>query len=91
VEHPEGDRHLTEDIPGYPLADDVLDPVDPPDHLEPPLEDAEQRPCVALVHGGLAGRERDVRHHPRKPVAFLEVREHLDATDLLRRHQGAQR
>ena len=37
--------------------------------------------------------ERDVRHDPGKPVAFgrLEVREHGDATDLLRRHHQMRR
>jgi hypothetical protein len=40
------------------------------------------------MHGGLTGNERDVRHHPGKPIAYgrLEVREHCDPTDLLRRH-----
>jgi hypothetical protein len=48
---------------------------------------------VALVYRGLAGREPDVRDDPRKPLSFvrLEVREHLDLTDLLRRHHGGPR
>ena len=88
VEHSERDRHLPEDVAGLPLADHALHAVDEPDHLDPTLEDAEQRPLVTLVHGVLARRERDVRRHPGKPVAFgrLEVREHRDPTDLLRRH-----
>ena len=88
VEHAEGDRHLTEDVAGPPLADNTLHAVDAPDHFEPTLEDAEQCPSVTLVHSGLAGNERDVRHCPGEPVAFgrLEVREHCDPTDLLRRH-----
>ena len=90
VEHSERDRHLPEDVAGPPLADHALDSVDDPEHLEPTLEDAEQRPRVTLVHGRLAGNERDVRHHPGKPVAFvgLEVREYCDPPDLLRRHHG---
>ena len=90
VEHPERDRHLPEDVAGLPLADHALHAVDAPDHLEPTLEDAEQRPRVTLVHGELARNERDVRHHPGEPVAFgrLEVREHCDPADLLRRHHG---
>ena len=88
MEHAEGDRHLPEDVTGPPLADHALHAVDAPEHLEPTLEDAEQRPSVTLVHGGLAGNERDVRHCPGEPVAFgrLEVREDRDPTDLLRRH-----
>ena len=88
VEHPERDRHLAEDVTRLPLADDALHSVDAPDHLDPTFEEAEERPLVTLVHGGLARRERDIRHHPGKPVAFgrLEVGEHRDPTDLLCRH-----
>lgn len=70
VEHSERDRHLPEDVTGPPLADHALHAVDAPDHLDPTLEDAEQRPLVPFVHGGLARNEREVRHHPGKPVAF---------------------
>ena len=51
--------------------------VDESEHLDPTLEEAEKRPRVTLVHSELAGNERDVRHHPRKPVALgrLQVRE----------------
>ncbi len=93
MEHSERDRHLPEDITGLALADDALHAVDTPDHLEPTLEDAEQRSRVALVHCGLAGRQRDISHNPGKPVPFsrLEIREHSDATDLVRRYQGAPR
>ena len=88
MEHSERDRHLPEDVTGLPLADHALDAVDDPEHLEPALEDAEQRARVTLVHGELAGNERDVRHHPGEPLAFgrLEVHEHGDAADLLCRH-----
>ena len=88
VQHSERDRHLPEDVTRLPLADHALDAVDDPEHVEPALEDAEQRPRVTLVHGELAGNESDVRHHPGEPVAFgrLEVREHRDAADLLCRH-----
>ena len=76
--------HATAALPDGPPA------ANPPDHLEPSLEEAEQRLRVALVHSGLAGNERDVRHNPSKPFAFglLEVREHLDSADLLPRHHG---
>ena len=52
------------------------------------LEHAKQRASVTLVHGRLAWRERNVRHHPGKPVALgrVEVREHFDPADLLCRH-----
>ena len=55
MEHPERDRHLSEDVAGVPLADHARDPVDVPEHLQPALEDAEERPFVPLVHGELAG------------------------------------
>jgi hypothetical protein len=88
VEDSERDRHLPEDVTRLPLADHAPHAIDEPEHLEPTLEDAEQRPRITLVHSGLAGNERDVRHYPGKPVAFgrLEVREHCDPTNLLCRH-----
>jgi hypothetical protein len=88
VQHAERDRHLPEDVAGHPLADQALHAVGEPEHLDPTLEEAEQRPRVTLVHGGLAGSERDVRHDPGQPVALgrLEIREDCDLTDLLRRH-----
>ena len=88
VEHAEGDRHLPEDVTWPPFADHTFHAVDAPEHLEPTVEDAEQCPSVTLVHSGLAGNKRDVRHCPGEPVELgrLEVREHRDLTDLLRRH-----
>ncbi len=88
IEHSERDRHLAENVTRLPLTDDALHPVDAPDHLDPTFEEAEERPLVTLVHGGLAWRERDICDHPGQPVTFgrLEVREHTDPTDLLRRH-----
>ena len=62
VKDSERDRHLPEDVAGHPLADHAVHAVDAPEHLDPTLEQAEQRPLVTLVHGGLAGHERDVRH-----------------------------
>src|SRR5439155_17818838 len=93
MEHSKRDRHLPEDVTGPPLADHAVDAVDESVHLDPTLEDAEQCPRVTLVHRGLAGNERDVRYHPGKPVAFgrLEVREHCNPTDLLRRHHEKHR
>ena len=69
VGHPERDRDLAEDVTGLPLADHALDAVDELDHLDPPLEHAEQRPLVALVHGVLAGAERDVGRDTTEPLA----------------------
>jgi hypothetical protein len=88
VEHSERDRHLPEDITGLPLADHALHAVDEPKHLEPSLQDAEERPRITLVHSELPGNERDVRHHPGKPVALgrLEVGENFDPSDLVRCH-----
>ena len=93
MEHPERDRHLPEDVARLSLADHALHAVDAPDHLESTFEHTEQRPRVAFVHSRLAGGERDVRHHSGKPVAFgwLEVREHGDPADLLRRHHELHR
>ena len=91
--HPERDRHLPEDVTGPPLADHALDAVDEPDHLDPTLEHAEQRPLVALVHGVLAGAERDVGRDATEPLAVgrLEIREHLEPPDLLRGHHASRR
>ena len=88
MEHSERDGHLPEHVTGLPLADHALHAVDAPNHLEPTLEHAKQPPCVTFVHGRLAWRERDVRHHPGKPVALgrVEVREQFDPADLLWRH-----
>ena len=88
VEHSERDRHLSEYLARLPLADYALHAVDPSDHLDPPFEDAEQRPFVTLVHGVLTRHERDVRDDPGEPFAIgrLEVCEDGDLTDLVRRH-----
>ena len=93
IEDSERDRHLSEDVTRLPLADHALHAVDAPDHLDPTFEQAEQRPLVTLVHRRLAGNERDVGHHPGKPIAFgrLEVRKYRDPTDLLRRHHPMHR
>ena len=91
--HSERDRHLPEDVTRLPLADHAFHAVDTPQHLDPTRQDAEQRPSITLVYSELAGNERDVRHHTCKPVelARLEVREHREPPDLLRRHHELRR
>ena len=64
----ERDRHLAEDVARQPLADDLLDPVDELDRLEPALEHGEEGAVVALVDGEVARRKADVRRHAREPL-----------------------
>ncbi|HET7354540.1 MAG TPA: hypothetical protein VFJ11_10905 [Gaiellaceae bacterium] len=93
MKHSERHRHLPDDVPWLPLADDTLDTVDAPENLDPAFEDAKQRPLITFVHGELARHERDVGGQSGKPVAFgqLKVREHRDLTDFLRRHHNWRR
>ena len=88
VKDSERDRHLPEHVAGIPLSDHAVDAVGAPVHRDPALEQSEQCALVAFVHDGLAWNESDVRDHAGKPVALglVELREHLDPTDLLRRH-----
>ena len=91
MKHSERDRHLPEDVARRSLPDHALDAVDASDHLDPTLEEAEQRLRITLMHGGLARNEPDVRDHPGKSVALvrLEVREHCYLTDLSGCHHEA--
>ena len=91
--HPERDRHLPEDVTGPPLADHALHAVDEHDHLHPTLEHAEQCPLVPLVHGVLAGADRDVGRNTTEALAVgrIESREHLEPPDLLRGHHASRR
>src|SRR5581483_5228044 len=92
-EHPEGDRHLAEDVARLPLPDHALDAVHEPDRLDAALEHAEERPLVPLVHRELAGRERDVGGDAAEALArgALEAFEDADARDLLGRHHRLRR
>ena len=87
---PERDRHLAEDVTRESLADHALQAVDEHDRLDPSREDAEQRPLVALVHGKLAGAERDIGRDTAEPLAVdrIEIREQLEPPDLLRGQHG---
>ena len=84
---------LPEDVSGPPLADHALDAVDELDHLDPTLEQSEERSLVSLVHRVLAGAEADVGRDATEPLAIcrLESREHREPTDLVRRHHPGQR
>ena len=93
MEHSERDRHLPEDVTRLPLTDHTLHAVDPPQHLEPPRQNTEQRPPITLVHRELVSNERDVPHHPGKPLELgrLDIREHREPPDLIRRHHERRR
>src|SRR5205807_7884827 len=73
VEHPEGDRHLAEDVAGIALADHGLHTVDAPEHLDAARQHAEQRAAVALVYRELPGNERDVRCHASEQVELCPL------------------
>jgi hypothetical protein len=93
VGHAERDRQLPDHVTGPALADHALHAIGEPDHFDPPLEHAEQRRQVTGVRRILAGHERDIRRHAAKPIALdlVEVREHRDPSDLLRRHHDLHR
>ena len=86
--HAERDRELPEHVAGPPLADHALDAVDDHDDVHPALEDAEQRPLVALECGELAGVERQVGGDAAEAlvVGRREGCEHVEPGQLLGRH-----
>jgi hypothetical protein len=87
------DRHLAEHVPGAPLADDALDPVDELDRLDVPFEQPEERALAALVNRVLARREADVGRRAREPLALVgaEGRKDRHAGNLVGRHHERQR
>jgi len=89
----ERDRDLPEDVAGLASTDHALHAVDEPDHLDPALEQPEERRLVALVNRALPGGEADIGRDPTEPVAGrrLEVRKDLDTTELIRRQHSGHR
>jgi len=87
---PEHHRHLPEDVAGNARADDALDAVDELDRLDAAFEHGKQRALATFVRGVLPRHEADVRGPVRQQLALVgaEAGEHLDATDLVRRHHA---
>ena len=74
----ECDRHLPEDLPDLPLADDPLDPVGELDRLDPALEQAEERALTALRRRVLAREQADVGRGAGEPLALRDVESRKD-------------
>src|SRR5205823_8217040 len=79
---------LPEDATPAPLPNRPLDPVDELNRLDPPLEQTEQRPLVALVRRILAPHEPEIGGGTRKPLTIGRRKRRKDGepTDILRRH-----